>query len=72
MSADSRERLTLNVPEVARLLGLSRGSAYQAIATGEIPHVKVGRRILIPRIALERLLLEAGKQLGPEVSHDKG
>lgn len=58
---NTEERWTLNVPEAARLLGLSRGSAYQAIATGEIPHIKVGRRILIPRVAIQRLLESASK-----------
>ena len=57
---ENKERLTLNVPEAARLLGLSRGSAYQAIATGEIPHIKVGKRILIPRVSLEKMLSDAG------------
>jgi excisionase family DNA binding protein len=50
------ERLTITVEEVAILLGLSRNSAYQGIATGEIPHIKVGKRILIPRIAFEKML----------------
>ena len=50
------KKLTLTVQEVANRLGLSRNSAYQGIATGEIPHIKVGKRILIPRIAFERML----------------
>jgi excisionase family DNA binding protein len=50
------ERLTITVEEAAILLGLSRNSAYQGIATGEIPHIKVGKRILIPRIAFEKML----------------
>ena len=41
-------RLTLSVEEARRLLGLSRGLMYQAIRRGEIPHIKVGKRILIP------------------------
>ena len=50
------ERLTLNVKEAARVLGLSRNSVYQGCLTGEIPHVKIGKRILIPRAKLERML----------------
>ncbi|MFC2024462.1 helix-turn-helix domain-containing protein [Chloroflexota bacterium] len=50
------ERLTYTVSEVARLLGLSRNSAYQGIVTGEIPHIKVGKRILIPCLAFQRML----------------
>ena len=52
----TEERLTYNVREAAKLLGLSKNSAYQACLKGEIPHLKIGKRILIPRIQLERLL----------------
>ena len=58
------ERLTLTVNETAQLLGLSRNSAYQGVLTGEIPHLKVGKRILIPRAALLKLLAEAGNKAG--------
>ena len=50
------ESAVLSVNECAKLLKISRGSAYQAVLTGDLPHVKIGRRILIPRIALERML----------------
>src|SRR5947209_11326391 len=44
------------VGEVARILRLGKISVYQAIEKGEIPCIRIGRRILIPRHALERLL----------------
>ncbi len=50
------EKLTFTVEETAKILGLSRNSAYQGVMTGEIPHIKVGKRILIPRLALEKML----------------
>ncbi len=56
------ERLTLTVDSCARLLGLSRNSCYEGIKRGEIPHIKIGKRILIPRLALEKLLADAGKK----------
>lgn len=52
----NNERLTYTVNEVAGVLGLSRASTYQGIATGDIPHIKIGRRILVPVRALERML----------------
>jgi excisionase family DNA binding protein len=52
----NEERATLTVSEAARLLGISRNSAYQGIMTGEIPHIKIGRRILVPKVALMKLL----------------
>jgi len=57
----TNERLTLNCIEAARLLGLSKNSVYQACLKGEIPHLKIGKRILIPRVQLDRMLNEAGK-----------
>lgn len=55
----AEEKLVLNVSEVAQLLGLSRNSAYLACLTGQIPHLKIGKRILIPKASLERMLNEA-------------
>jgi len=55
------ERVTLTVDEARRMLGLSRGSAYEAVRTGSIPSVRIGKRILIPRAALTRLLDKAGE-----------
>jgi len=49
-------KTVLTVSECAKLLRISRGSAYEAIATNTIPHVRIGRRILIPTFALERML----------------
>ena len=50
------ERLTYTIEEVADMLGIGRSSAYQAVRTGEIPTIRVGRRLLVPRVALERML----------------
>jgi len=56
------ERLTYTVKEAAKQLGLSKNSAYQGVISGEIPSIKVGKRILIPRAALSSLLCAAGKK----------
>ena len=56
------ERQTLTVEEAGAALGIGRNTAYQAIREGSIPCLRVGRRILVPRAALERLLnLAAGR-----------
>jgi excisionase family DNA binding protein len=41
--------LTYTVDEVAQLLRLSRGAAYERVRDGSIPAERVGRRWLIPR-----------------------
>ncbi len=40
---DKKERLTLNIPECAKLLGISRGSAYELAAQGKLPVLYLGR-----------------------------
>ncbi|MGE3795985.1 MAG: helix-turn-helix domain-containing protein [Dehalococcoidia bacterium] len=51
MSTPARivEPLTYTVEEVAALLGIARGVAYESVRTGEIPATRVGRRWLVPR-----------------------
>ena len=58
----SHEPVTLRVEEVARMLGISRGSAYEAIQRGEIPHIRIGRRVLVSKKALDRFLDGVTKQ----------
>ena len=58
---DTMERLTYTVTEVAQLLGISRGSAYTHVRTGEIPSITIGGRIVVPRRALD-VLLDIDKQ----------
>jgi len=53
---EETERLTLNVPEAGRLLGISRSTAYALVNSGYLPAIRLGKRILVPRAALERLL----------------
>ena len=62
MRGDSPAPLTWTVEEAAALLRISRGSAYEAVRRGDIPTVRIGRRILVPRVALEALLESAGRQ----------
>ena len=55
VNTDSKH-LVYSVAEAGKRLGLRRGLMYEAIRTGQIPSVRIGRRILIPCIALDRLL----------------
>jgi excisionase family DNA binding protein len=49
-------RVTLTVPEAARLLSISRSTAYSAARAGQLPTVRMGRRLLVPAHALRDLL----------------
>jgi excisionase family DNA binding protein len=53
-------RETLSVAEAGRLLGISRATAYKAAHCGMLPVLQIGRRMLVPKIALQKLL-ECGR-----------
>ncbi len=47
---------TASIDEAAKILGISRGGAYAAAKRKELPVIKIGKRLLVPRAALERML----------------
>jgi excisionase family DNA binding protein len=49
-------RATLTIEEAARVLGVSRGVAYDSARRGELPVIRLGRRLLVPKARLEDLL----------------
>lgn len=53
---DEMERRTLSVSEAARVLGISRAHAYDCVRSGELPSITLGRRVVVPRQAIEQLL----------------
>ena len=61
------ERLVLTVAEAGELLGISRAFAYELVARGELPVVRLGRRRLVPKVALLALL---GADLSPATLGD--
>ena len=50
------EKLTYSVDETSKLLGISRPLTYAMVHMGRLPGIRLGRRILIPRKAVERML----------------
>jgi excisionase family DNA binding protein len=48
--------LTMTVPEAGAALGISRNSAYAAALRGEIPTIRIGKKLLVPVAAFDRLL----------------
>lgn len=53
---NNEQSLTLTVTETARLLRISRSAAYQALERKQLPSIRIGRRLLIPRKAIENML----------------
>lgn len=56
---DNVERRTVSVTEAARILGISRAHAYDCVRSGELPAIVLGRRIVVSKAALDRILGES-------------
>ena len=64
-AAAGEERLVYSVAEAGALLGISRAFAYELVARGELPVIRLGRRRLVPKAALSALIgLEANRPDG--------
>jgi excisionase family DNA binding protein len=55
----TKQPLTMTIDAAAQKLGVCRNTAYSAAKAGEIPVVKIGRRMLVPIAAFERMLGQA-------------
>lgn len=51
------DRWTVMVEEAAQMLGISRSSAHECVRRGELRALRLGRRLVVPRSALESLFL---------------
>lgn len=49
-------RETATVTEAARRLGIGRNQAYAAVRRGELPVIRIGKRLLVPVAVLDRML----------------
>lgn len=50
------DALVLTPIETAKLLRIGRGTVYEQIRLGLIPSIRIGRKILVPKTALIRML----------------
>ena len=55
----SDEQLTITVEEAGKRLGISRATAYALANQGQLPVIRLGKRILVSRVGLERMVNEA-------------
>jgi excisionase family DNA binding protein len=58
-AAADAEPVTMTVEEAAAAIGISRASTYNGIKRGEIPSLRIGRRVVIPRARFNAWLAEA-------------
>jgi excisionase family DNA binding protein len=61
-------RLTMTVEEAGVALGISRSHAYELVRHGELPSLRLGRRVVVPIAALEALVEVASADVDPGVA----
>ncbi len=72
MTALAEMPAVLTIEEAATVLRIGRGAAYEAARSGELPSVRIGRTLRVPRHALETMLgIEPG-DVGPSTSEATG
>jgi excisionase family DNA binding protein len=52
------ERELLRAEEVAKVLGIGRTKVYELMLRGELPVIRIGRLVRVPRAALLRWIAE--------------
>lgn len=56
MAQGEGSRLTYDVPEAGKLAGLGKNASYDAARRGEIPTIKLGGRLLVPKKKWDAIL----------------
>ena len=57
---DPQKCLTYLVPEAGEMLGLSRNASYAAAKRGDLPTIKIGKLIRVPKAAFDQMLARVG------------
>lgn len=53
-------RLVYDVPEAGAMLGLTRNGSYEAAKRGDLPTIRIGKLLKVPKIAFHKMLAQAG------------
>jgi excisionase family DNA binding protein len=71
--SDAEESAVYSVEQASKRLGLSRGATYEGIKRGEIPALRIGRRIVIPKARFDHWLANGADVTDREIpSTDQG
>jgi excisionase family DNA binding protein len=63
------EPLTVSVPEAGRMLGIGKAAAYAAAHRSQIPTIRMGRLLRVPRRAIEVMLERAASEMIDGLPH---
>jgi excisionase family DNA binding protein len=53
---DAQDAAVLSVEQAAKVVGIGRNTAYRMVHEGVLPALRLGRRLVVPKSALARLL----------------
>jgi excisionase family DNA binding protein len=56
-TGDDSVCLTITVEDAARIFGISRGAAYTRARDGSLPTIRLGKRLLVPKAAIQKMLM---------------
>lgn len=62
------DRITYGITDAHQQLGITRSALYLLISNGEIPSIKVGKRRLITRRALEQFVARKEREQGSKAA----
>ncbi len=70
MTANQSDKATASIPQFAAAWGISRTLAYELARTKRlpVPVIRLGRRLVVSRVALDRVLAERSPQPGDPTS----
>ncbi len=60
MKTNGESLLTYEVPEAGAMLGLTRNGSYDAAKRGDIPTIRIGKLLRVPKLAFHKMLEQAG------------
>lgn len=65
------QKSVYSIPEVAKVLGVSRTLAYDLANKGELPVLRLGKRMVIPKVALDKMLDDTVNEYGNKLEKVK-
>jgi excisionase family DNA binding protein len=60
MATEDDSRLVYEVPEAGKMLGLTRNGSYEAAKRGDIPTIRIGKLLRVPKEAFHKMLEQVG------------
>ena len=54
--SSNKDKKVVTPLEACQILGISKNLCYEAIRRGEIPAIRIGKRLLVPIVALDQML----------------